>query len=336
MKARKVPQKKFKPISAIAAGFTLAAAGAHAQTTPVFDYSFPASWNGSGSTITDQSSAGNDGSYDGTITLDAVAPPGAAGGTQSLNTTAGGVLTGADLSLSNSAVAAAGGFTYNVSFMWNGTDSSSYSHIEKIIDYAGTESLQLVTTSGSASLQMVFGGDSSLAPNVPETVAVSTNVLPNTWYNVSLTFNTGTNTVDSNGDISGIASLVVNGGVPITGPATKGNYGDSLDRPIGIGQLGATFGYLVGFKGDIYNPSVSLGVAAVPTAPYFLPAKLTNGSVSLSLIATTGFTYQIQASTNLTNWATLTNIASTNGTIQFIDPLTNTLSRRFYRASYTN
>jgi hypothetical protein len=329
MKARKLPKKRFKPISALAAGFTLAAAGAQAQPTPVFDYGFPASWNGSGSVITDLSSAGNDGSYDGTLALAAAVPPGAAGGTQSLNTTAGGVLTGADSSLDNSAVAAAGGFTFNVSFNWNGTDSSSFGHTEKLIDYSGTESLQLVTTNGSASLQMQFADDAG-----NETIAVSTNIAPNSWYNVSLTFNTGTNTLGGTGDISGIASLVVNGSIPIAAAATKGTYGDDLGRPIGVGQLGAPFGYLVGFNGDIYNPAVSLGVVPAPAAPYFLPSAVTNGSVNLSLVTAPGFTYQIEASTNFTNWMALTNIASTNGTIQFMDAITNKL--RFYRASYTN
>jgi hypothetical protein len=331
MKAKKRSPKVFTPISAIAAGFALTATGAQAQTTPVFEYDFPAS--GAGPTITDQSSAGNNGSSDGTISLDAVAPPGAAGGTQSLNTTAGGVLTDNATSLANSAVAAAGGFTYNVSFMWNGTDSSSFGHTEKIIDYAGTESLQLITSAGSASLQMSFGDDVG-----NESIPVSTTIAPNTWYNVSLTFNTGTNTVDINGDISGIASMVVNGGVPIAAAATKGTYGDSLARPIGVGQLGAPFGYLVGFKGDIYNPSVSLGVVPAPAAPYFLAPAAQSGSVNLSLISAPGFTYQIQANTNLmlTNWTALTNIVSTNGTIQFSDTNASNFLRRYYRAVYTN
>ncbi len=230
----------------------MAGAGAYAQT-PIFSYQFPASWNGTGTTITDQSAAGNNGVISGTLSLAAAVPPGAPGGAQSINTTAGGILTGANMSLANPVVAAAGGFNYSVSFMWNGTDSSSFGHTEKLIDYAGTESLQLVTTTGSASLQMAF------ADNLGnETVAVSTTILPNIWYNVSLTFDTAGNSVDGNGDLSGIASLVVNGGAAITGAATKGTYGDNLDRPIGIGQLGANFGYLVGFKGDIYNPAVSL------------------------------------------------------------------------------
>src|ERR1019366_5117966 len=151
--------KTFIPISAVAAVFGLAASVVQAQTTPVFQYGFSASWNGTGTTIADQSPAGNNGFYDGTLSLSAAVPPGAPGGAQSIVTSAGGVLTSANSLLNNSTVFAHGGFTYNVAFMWNGTDSSSFDHTQKLIDYAGTESLQLVTSSGSASLQMAFTDD---------------------------------------------------------------------------------------------------------------------------------------------------------------------------------
>lgn len=199
--------------------------------------------------ITDQSAAGNNGHFDGTLALSASIPPGATAGTMSITTSAGAILTDATSLLNNAAVAAAGGFNYNVSFMWDGTDSASFGHVEKIIDYAGTESLQLTTSAGSAALQMRF--DDSVN-------AVSTTVLPNTWYSVALTFDTTGNAVDNSGNLSGIVSMVVNGGAPQVAAATKTSQGDSLDRPIGVGQLGASFGYLVGFKGQIYDPSVSL------------------------------------------------------------------------------
>jgi hypothetical protein len=248
-----------KPLSAFAAMIALGVPGADAQTTPVFSYSFPASYNGTGTAITDLSPAGNNGTFDGTLSLSSAVPPGAAGGTESVVTTAGGILTSQTASLKNAAVAAAGGFSYNVSFDWNGTDSSSFGHTEKIIDYSGTESLQLVTSAGGvAALQMVFGNDAGV-----ETVADTFPIVANTWYNVAMSFNTLGAPIIA-GDISGVASLEVNGTLVGTGPATKGTYGDGLNRPIGIGQLGAPFGYLVGFKGDIYNPSVSLGAEVVP------------------------------------------------------------------------
>ena len=249
--------KRFTPISAVAAVFGLAASVVQATTTPVFQYDFPASWNGTGTTITDQSPAGNNGTFDGTLTLSAAVPPGAPGGAQSLVTSAGGVLTSANTLLNNAAVFANGGFTYGVSFMWNGTDSTSFGHVQKIIDYAGTESLQLLTSSGSASLQMQFQGDAAGSA----VTVISTPVLANTWYNVTLSFDA---TSMVGGDVAGLAFMEVNGGTPLQALATKGTFGDTLARPIGVGQLGANFGYLVGFKGDIYNPSVSLGASLVP------------------------------------------------------------------------
>jgi hypothetical protein len=241
--------KTFTPISAVAAVFGLAASAAHANSF-VFDYNFPASWNGTGTTITDVSNGGNNGHTVGTLSLSGVVPTGAPGGAQSLVTTSGGILTSATSLLNNGVVAGAGGFIYNVSFMWNGTDSSSFGHTQKLIDYAGTESLQLVTTSGSASLQMAFADDLGA-----ETVAVSTTILPNTWYNAKLTFD---NTSMVGGDVTGTANLYLDGSLVSSGSATKGTYGDGLNRPIGIGQLGANFGYLVGFKGDVYDVSVQL------------------------------------------------------------------------------
>jgi PEP-CTERM motif-containing protein len=156
--------------------------------------------------------------------------------------------------LNNTAIAAAGGFNYNIDFMWNGTDSTSFSHTQKLIDYAGTESLQLVTTSGSASLQMTFGGDTGSV----EGVAVSTTIAPNTWYNVTLNFNTAGNSLVA-GDISGIANLFVDGSLVSSAAATKGTYGDTLARPIGIGEFG--YGHttsIIGLQGDIYSASITL------------------------------------------------------------------------------
>jgi hypothetical protein len=250
--------KAFVPVSAVAAVFGMAAPAAHAQTTPVFNYNFPASWNGTVTTITDQSVAGNNAGFDGTLALSATVPPAAPGGTESVVTTAGGILTTANSLLTNSAVSTAGGFTMSTAFMWNGTDKTGNGHTQKLIDYAGTESLQLITTAtGSAALQMQFGNDLGA-----ETIPVSTTVLSNTWYNVELDFN-ATSMVGA--DVAGTANLYVNGALVASGAAVKGTYGDSLARPIGVGQLGARFGYLVGFTGDIYNPSVSLGVVPEPS-----------------------------------------------------------------------
>jgi Concanavalin A-like lectin/glucanases superfamily/PEP-CTERM motif len=245
---------------------------------PVFSYSFPASWNGTGTTIVDQSAAAHNGVVNntspGALALSANVPPGATAGTQSITTNGGAIVTSATQLLTNPIVAAAGGFRYDVSFLWDGTDSSaSNGGVEKIIDYAGTESLQLTvpTGGGSAQLQM---GTSLDAGNI--VVAASTTILPNTWYNVAMTFNTLGNPVVA-GDLTGLVSLYVNGSLVSSGAAIKGTQGDTLNRPIGVGQLALPSTHLVFLRGRIYNPSVSLGVPE--------PASL----VLLSLVGVFGF-----------------------------------------------
>jgi hypothetical protein len=251
--------KTFIPVSAVAAVFGLAASAADAQTTPLFIANFPASWNGTSTTVTDQSGAGNIGFQSGTAAYTTVAvPPGAAAGTGSMGLTGvGGIKVTPTGLLNNAAIASAGGFTYNIGFLWDGTDSTSFGHAQKLIDYAGTESLQLITTSGSALLEMNFTDD--LGASAP---AVSTTILPNTWYNVTLTFG---NISMVGGDVAGTANLYLDGGLVSSAAAIKGTYGDGLNRPIGIGEFG--YGHttsIIGLHGDIYDASVQLGVAAVP------------------------------------------------------------------------
>lgn len=282
MKKKKGSLKKLTALPAAASAFALAASAAHAQTSPLFDATFPASWSGTGTAVTDLSGAGNTGNQSGTATYSTTAvPPGAAAGTGSMALSgAGGIKvtgpTGQDSLLNNAAVTAAGGFTYNIDFLWNGTATPS---TQKLIDYSGTESLQLtsLTANTSATLGMAFDtGDTGTAPDVD---VVSTSILPNTWYNVTLTFNTQGNTEGATGDISGLASLYVNGSLISSVETTKGTYGDSLGRPIGIGE----FGYgvttsILGLDGDIYSASVDLGVAPVPEP----------SSVSLALLGGLG------------------------------------------------
>jgi hypothetical protein len=56
-----------------------------------------------------------------------------------------------------------------------------------------------------------------------------------------------------------------------------------------------------------------------------------NAQIRLSLTGTAGATYKIDASTNLVDWVTLTNISSVDGALEFIDSTSN--AHRFYRAT---
>jgi hypothetical protein len=245
MKNRNKSLKKLAPVPAAAAVLALAATAVHAQT-PLFSANFPASWNGTGTTVTNLSSGAGVGFQSGTATYTS--------GYMALSGVGGIKVTPAE-SLANATVAADGGFTYDISFLWDGTNSSSFGGDEKLIDYAGTESLQLTTSAGSASLQMLFANDAGA-----ETTNLFSTILPNTWYNVEMTFNTAGNSLVG-GDISGIADLYVDGVLVDSAAATKGTYGDGLDRPIGIGEFG--YGHttsIIGLYGDISAATVDLGV----------------------------------------------------------------------------
>lgn len=264
--------RTFVPMSAVAAAFGMAASAANGTLTPVFEANFPASWNGTSTTVTDQYGTSNVGFQSGTATYTtSIVPPGATAGTGSMAVAgAGGIKITPAALLNNSSVASAGGFTLNMDFMWDGTDSTVFGHVEKLISYAGTEDLQLDTTAanGTAILEMVYnvgnlttGGSTTPA----EVTANSTTIAANTWYNVELSYNTTGNAVDSTGDVTGVSSMYVDGSLISSTTATKGSYGDSLNRPIAIGEWG--YGHTTstgGLHGDIYDASVQLGVVPEP------------------------------------------------------------------------
>jgi len=221
--------------------------------------------------VTDLSSAGDNGTAGVSMKLDtANVPPGALAGTDSINTTKGHIYTSGLASLNNNAIWAAGGFTENLWFNWGGSNSTAFSGIQKLIDYAGTESLQIVTTGSSSNqinsvtLEMGFEND-ALASTY-----ISTTVASNTWYNVTMSFVPTSESASTNHaglfDLTGNASLIVNGLTVASGVVTKGAYGDSLDRPIGVGGFGFASTTLIAFDGDIYNPNVSfIGVVPEPS-----------------------------------------------------------------------
>lgn len=71
------------------------------------------------------------------------------------------------------------------------------------------------------------------------------------------------------------------------------------------------------------------------TTPYFIKPTVQNGRVVFSLMAAPGSTCQIQATTDMVNWANVTNIVSTNGVIQFTEPNMSGFPQHFYRALLT-
>ena len=226
-------------------GVTIFASTANA--TSIFEYSWPAS--GLTPVINDLGPADND-ANPGNATLSPNIPSGAPAGTESLATADGGAVTQAADLLENAIVDAAGGFRFDTQFLWDGTnDQGSSILIQKIIDYAGTESLQLEDldlAGGTATLRFLFN-DAAEGP--------TTTIVANQWYDVSAVFAT-TAGVQGDGSLPGIATLTVDGS-SISQAVSKTDFGDSLDRPIGIGALSVAPG-IIELHGFIYDPSVSL------------------------------------------------------------------------------
>jgi hypothetical protein len=222
------------------------------HASPVLLYQFPASWNGTGTTVTDLSGAGHNGTTTGAPTLSSNVPP-VPFGSQSIHTDAGGLRTNATSLLTNPVIAAAGGFRYDATIFWDNTDNTQ--HIQKIIDYAGTDYLQLQavdTTLGTALLRFGFNDTPAVGPTL------NTIVVPNTWYDVTGIFDTQGNAVAADGSLSGLASLIVNGVTIASENVTKTTAGDLLVRRIGVGNFSNSANALLQFHGDINNASVQL------------------------------------------------------------------------------
>lgn len=241
------------------------------QLTPVFQYSFPDSYDGTSMTILDLSTAHNDGVMDSQGGyLSGQVPPGFAGG--SLTGASGGHgQTNAKKLLDNSALAAAGGFTMDVWFLWEGT----YTDIRKLIDYAGTENLQ---TNGNRIL-FVFNADTA-------NQSLAAPIQGQKWYHCIAEFDTGGNMVIA-GEITGTARLWIDDlsgtGLQLAASReiTKTNFGDGLNRPIGINRWAGGGGDWN--QGRIFNPAVYLGVsdsAAIDPQPQDGQVLVTSNTLS--------------------------------------------------------
>ena len=222
------------------------------RSAPILEYRFPDSWDGVATTVTDVSGAGNNGTLAGTPALSANVPPGAPAGSQSADTSSGGFRTDNTALLTNDDIAAAGGFRFDTTFMWSGANNAFSVH--KIIDYAGTEFLQLQdidTVNGIATLRFGFNDDPAVGANLVTTINA------NQWYDVSGIFDTQGNSVAGDGSLAGQATLIVNGSTFVDN-VSKSNFGDGLNRPIGIGTFSASGSGIIELEGNIFSASVEL------------------------------------------------------------------------------
>lgn len=225
--------------------------------SPVLDYRFPASYDGSGAVldIVDQSTAGHQSTLSAALPLSEDVPPAQPAGARSLNLQENtrGIITNEKKLLDNILVMTAGGFTMDVWFKGlPGTTTSSA--LQKLIDYAGTE---FIAVSGADSdndgsfgelvVQMSEG-------NTSQVFDADDGLLSDEWNHVTYSYQVLKG--DNLASLSGTIRLTLNGHTFTYNDRILTNYGDTLDRPIGIGRhpVGAE-----SYQGLLYNPTVSLG-----------------------------------------------------------------------------
>lgn len=231
--------------------------------TPVFVYSFPASWDGSdmGKPVEDRSPAGHHAtlmSVSGEpVPLSADVPPGAPEGTRSLDFTTepGAVLTEETRLLHRQGVLAGGGFTGEVWF--KGVPEPGFTALQKILDYAGTE---FIAVSGADSDNDGSPGELAVRfSTVVRRLDADDGLNVDGWNHVRATF-TVTAAADL-GAMTGDVEIVLNGKVTRFTNQTLNNQGDTLDRVTAIGAHPTSGGER--YTGLVYNPSYHFGVVQV-------------------------------------------------------------------------
>ena len=85
-----------------------------------------------------------------------------------------------------------------------------------------------------------------------------------------------------------------------------------------------------GFNGD--SGDIRLAVAPTVFPQLTLPATAAARTFQLTLSGEAGLSFDLQASTNLTIWTTISNVLSDGTSIRLIDLASTNFNRRFYRA----
>lgn len=99
-------------------------------------------------------------------------------------------------------------------------------------------------------------------------------------------------------------------------------------------MLGFRIDPFTNIQSSVLVTNVFLGVSG-PRQSFSLNATtaFTNSLRILQLQGESGFTYTVEASTNLTDWEISSFLLNTNGIVNFVDPESTNSPMRFYRAS---
>ncbi|MDB4383283.1 hypothetical protein N9Z79_04230 [Akkermansiaceae bacterium] len=173
----------------------------------------------------------------------------------------------------------------------------------------------------------------------------------NQWHYVALVFEHDGQPVDADFKIYGTMTWYFDSNEPAgSAPATKDDFGDSLNRTIGVGGHPLGFGADF-FTGLLFEPRVTLGALA-PTELLYggspTELKITNFSynptpeapgISLTWTSAPGINYQIEYSADLQSWSKALDTVgadgqeTTTGTHEFLPDFAELVdaTKLFYR-----
>jgi hypothetical protein len=245
---------------------------AQAAKTPVFFYEAPAPGSlAVGTVITDQSGAGNNGAVAQAALPTVAEAPVGVGNSFDHTGSNGSLRTTATQLLHNTAVAANGGFQMDV---WFKADVPSSGNFGSLINYAGTERIQLggqnTGPGGMGDKNFVEFRLSSTGDFVANpTIQVSDNA----WHHATSKFIVTdlSDPLNIRGDIH----LTLDNQTHVFRNALKTSQGDNLNRVISVGAhptAGTTPTQINNnddFDGLIYQPKVWLGYDLDPSIPAF-------------------------------------------------------------------
>lgn len=236
------------------------------EPTPLLKYSADASWKGAvGATVRDVRDSDHDGIViDQPVGTSTDVPDVAKAGELSFDflgdgegAASGSINTLQTKLLSNFDIVKAGGFTMETWFKLPAADAGG--PIGSLINYAGTERIQLNVEANVLTFKI--SGDSHRV----ESAQPLTDLADNQWHHVKAAFvvTDGTLLDPVYGDIH----LTVDGVTRSEYGVELSNYGDRLNRSIGIGNHPERFGEpgydgFDDFDGLLFQPTVHLGAAA--------------------------------------------------------------------------
>jgi len=200
-----------------------------------------------------------------------------------------------------------------------------------------------VTVSGDGSIALVAGQLGALASPEREKGNLMESPQP-TWLAVGLPVSSAVNFVEfdsrftSTNGAEGLLSVYLNTNqLGIVDERVVSPEFQKYRFPLqGLRTNGL---YTLSFRLDAFNSTVSSLIItnlktgwAGPSQPIVLNASIsTNTGILIQLTAPLGYTYVIQSSTNLSDWAVAGLLFNTNGTAAFVDTGLTNRTGRFYR-----